>query len=100
MPAEIRRHPYFVALLTLILVLTIVSTLQGRAVIIALATLIRAAGLVAARSAPEARAATIFLVVNLVTVLDGGEPRFHVIKLRRRNDVLRLRGENGLDLLL
>src|SRR5271163_5024664 len=82
------------------LVGSIIAALQRGTIVVAARVRAWGATLVAGRGAAQAGLAPIFLVNHFVTVFDGRKPRFYVVKLRGRNDVLRARRKNGRNLLL
>src|SRR6516164_3157610 len=80
------------------LVRRIVAPLKRRTVIITLAVSRLVRRLV--RRPPQARLVGIFLIQQLVLVLDGSQARLDLVEFRRGHDVLRLRGKNPTDLVL
>src|SRR6266513_480213 len=64
------------------------------------ACLVIAAILVCGGGAPQAGLLTVFLVVELVPVLQGGKPCLDLVELRTRDRVFLFRGQDRCDLLL
>ena len=58
------------------------------------------AGLVGVRGTAKAGLAAFSLIENFVAVFEGSQTRFHIVKLRRGDDILRTRRQNRTNFLL